>query len=346
MIKEQASLYFQQGTSDKEYHAQLVEESGDYVINFQYGRRGSTLKTGTKTKEAVTLEDALKIYTKLIKSKLAKGYSEGETGEVFQSPVLEDRSTGIFPQLLNEIKEEAELMKMINDNDFVAQEKFDGERRMIKKAEDTFGINKKGLAVALTTKIANSLKVEAVLDTEIVGDKLHAFDILSLNGKSTKGKPYTARLASLAKLDLGSSIDVVETATGKVAKKKLLDRLRKENKEGIVFKRKGHKYKEGRPNSGGDVFKFKFYKTATCRVANHTKGKRSVGLEMLDGSIVPVGKVTISANKEIPTVGSYVEVRYLYAYKGGSLYQPTYLGERSDQDETDINLSQLVYKAE
>jgi hypothetical protein len=33
--------------------------------------------------------------------------------------------------------------------------------------------------------------------------------------------------------------------------------------------------------------------------------------------------------------GSLVEVRYLYAYPGGSLYQPVYLGERNDVDTAD-----------
>jgi len=346
MVKEQVSLYFQQGSSDKEYHTQLIKEGKDYVVNFQYGRRGSTLKTGTKTKDAVTLEEATKIYTKLVKSKLAKGYSEGETGEVFQSPELEDRTTGIFPQLLNEIKTEEELQAMIDDDDFVGQEKFDGERRMLNHYGEAIGINKKGLKVSLPKCVVSSSVDRVTLDNEIVGDTLYAFDILSLKDKCLKSTPYLKRLKLLAKLSLGKNIVVVETAVGKKAKEKLLEKLKKENKEGIVFKRKDHHYKEGRPNSGGDVFKYKFYKTATCRVTNHTTGKRSVGLEMIDGKVVKVGKVTIPANKEIPAVGAYIEVRYLYAYKKGSLYQPTYLGERSDQDESDIGLEQLVYKAE
>ena len=59
-----------------------------------------------------------------------------------------------------------------------------------------------------------------------------------------------------------------------------------------------------------------------------------------------VGNVTIPANCEIPQKGDLVEVRYLYAYKGGSLYQPTYLGKRSDVDEDECVLNQLKYKAE
>ena len=346
MIKEQVSLYFKSGSSDKEYHTQLVKKGNAYIVDFQFGRRGSTLQTGTKTPDAVSLEEATKIYTKLVKSKLAKGYSEGTAGTPFKSADLSDKSTGIFPQLLNELTTEQELQAMIEDDDFVAQEKFDGERRMTQKNSKVLGINKKGLKVILPSNIAESIRVESLLDAEIVGDHLYVFDLLSLKGKSFKKTPYDKRLKLLGELEFGDSITVVETAVGTQAKKEMLKKLKKENREGIIFKRKKHLYKEGRPNSGGDVFKFKFYKTSTCRVANHTKGKRSVGLEMLEeNKAISVGKVTIPPNKSIPEIGAYIEVRYLYAYKGGSLYQPTYQGERTDQDDSDISLNQLVYKA-
>jgi bifunctional non-homologous end joining protein LigD len=48
-----------------------------------------------------------------------------------------------------------------------------------------------------------------------------------------------------------------------------------------------------------------------------------------------VGNVTIPANHALPKVGDLVEVRYLYHYPGGSLYQPIYLGSRSDKDLPD-----------
>ncbi len=71
-----ASLYYKEGTSDKEYHMQLEESNGGYVVNFQYGRVGNALQSGTKTPTPVTLEEAEKIYTKLYKEKTAKGYAE------------------------------------------------------------------------------------------------------------------------------------------------------------------------------------------------------------------------------------------------------------------------------
>ena len=41
--------------------------------------------------------------------------------------------------------------------------------------------------------------------------------------------------------------------------------------------------------------------------------------------------------------GDMVEIKYLYAYKGGSLYQPQYLGIRDDKDTPDKE-SQLKFK--
>jgi len=39
-------------------------------------------------------------------------------------------------------------------------------------------------------------------------------------------------------------------------------------------------------------------------------------------------------------------VRYLYAYPGGSLYQPVYLGKRDDIDADACIIRQLKFKAE
>ncbi len=47
------------------------------------------------------------------------------------------------------------------------------------------------------------------------------------------------------------------------------------------------------------------------------------------------------SNKEIPAVKAIIEVRYLYAYKGGNLYQPTYIGVRDDIGLKDCIISQI-----
>jgi bifunctional non-homologous end joining protein LigD len=41
-----------------------------------------------------------------------------------------------------------------------------------------------------------------------------------------------------------------------------------------------------------------------------------------------------------------VEMRYLYAFKGGCISQPVYLGKRDDVQREQCVVSQLKYKAE
>jgi bifunctional non-homologous end joining protein LigD len=139
---------------------------------------------------------------------------------------------------------------------------------------------------------------------------------------------------------------VVTTAFTTQEKQELYEELVSRRAEGIVFKKKNSVYTAGRPNSGGNQLKFKFYKTATFIVKDYTPGRRSVGLEVLDnGKRISVGRVTIPPNKNVPNIGDLIEVRYLYAYKGGSVYQPVYLGVRTDLDLQDADINQLVYKA-
>ena len=343
------SLYFKEGKSDKEYHVQLEKVKDSYVVNFQYGRRGNALQSGTKTLVPVSLGAAQQIYDKLVREKTSKGYSEGEKKKSFDGEVefkLPSKEVYILPQLLNDIDNP---QYYIDNDDYLAQEKKNGERRMLVADERMFGLNKKGQEVQLPISIVKSNSNICTLDGEIIGEKLFVFDILSYNGKSTKEMACMSRVAMLNALDFGYGIEVVKTANSKKEKQKLYDKLIKDNAEGIVFKRKDSTYKHGRPASGGDHLKHKFYKEATFIVANLTKGKRSVGLEVIgqDGeSRVFMGKVTIPPNKAIPSVGDFVEVRYLYAYKDGAVYQPTYKEKRNDCDLTDATIKQIVYKQE
>ena len=74
------SLYYADGNSDKEYHAQLIRaDSNGYLVAYQYGRRGRPLITGLKTPEPVSLMTAQRLYDRLIQSKLRKGYKAGMT---------------------------------------------------------------------------------------------------------------------------------------------------------------------------------------------------------------------------------------------------------------------------
>lgn len=340
------SLYFCQGSSDKEYHIQLVKTGEAYAVHFQYGRRGSTLKTGTKT-NSVSLQQAEKIYNSLLKSKIAKGYQEGEVKNSFSTINTPKEKTAYFqPQLLNPIEN---VEDYLNDDAYVAQEKMDGERRGVEtNSDNAIGFNRKGQKVELPKAIVDSMFSKcATIDGEIIGDKYYAFDIISLVGKDIKSLSYVERLRHLNLLKFGKAVTIVKTAYTKEEKWKLFNELKNNNKEGIVFKKVDSAYQEGSPATGGDHLKYKFYKTATFIVANHTEGKRSVGLELIeDDKKVFMGKVTIPPNHNVPDIGDIIECRYLYAYKGGAIYQPTYLGVRKDMDSEDATLDQIVYKEE
>lgn len=124
----------------------------------------------------------------------------------------------------------------------------------------------------------------------------------------------------------------------------MLSSFKTSEKEGIVIKNIHAPYTPGRPNSGGNQLKCKFYSTCTAIVLN-VNNKRSIEVGVKDNDkIISVGNVTIPPNKEIPEKDSLVEIRYLYAYKNGSLFQPVYLNKRDDVDID--STSSLKYKSE
>lgn len=347
MKSERITLYFKRGTSDKVYKAFIEQvDSNNFVVNFAYGRRGSTLRTGTKTKTPVDYASAKKIYDKLVKSKTAKGYTPGEEGSRYVHTDADTRDTGIQCQLFNFVQE-SDLDRLINDDDWWAQEKYDGKRMLIHKTDTVTAINRKGLSTGAPDTILNSAsRVDRtfLVDGEAVGEKLFAFDILEIDNTDTRPTPYSQRLSHLENLGLQGSIVVVETAKTTAEKRQLYDRLKASGAEGIVFKKHSAPYTAGRPNSGGAWVKVKFYATASV-IVTQINEQRSVAVAVMAGKDrVAVGNVTIPPNKKVPAVNSIVEVRYLYAYKGGSLYQPTYLRVRDDIDFKDCRISQLKYK--
>ena len=349
---ERITLYYREGSSDKVYQASIEPQGDLFVVNFAYGRRGSTMSTGTKTQTPVDYESAKRIYDKLVREKKAKGYTEGPDGTPYEHTEKEDRVTGLLPQLLNPIDEE-EAKRLIKDPAWALQEKFDGRRVLVRKAgAEIHGVNRKGLLIGLPSPIvvaAHKITGDFVLDGECVGDVLYAFDLLESDGEDYRAKPYEHRLAKLSDLldrpDI-THIESVETATDQAHKERLFRQLQAERKEGVVFKRLDAAYTPGRPNSGGTQLKHKFYATCSA-VVNKVNDKRSVELRLLDGKgWTSVGNVTIPANVHVPTEGEVVEIRCLYAFReSNALYQPVYIGPRKDVEQHECVLSQLKYKS-
>ena len=349
---EQITLYYRQGSSDKVYQASILPTGDGYVVQFSYGRRGTTLQTGIKTQRPVGYEEAKKILGKLVAEKTAKGYSPGEAGTPYQETDRASRSSGISCQLLNPVGE-GELPRLIQDPGYWMQEKFDGRRLLIHKTiAGIEGINRNGLIVALPSTLAEdaeALPGSFIIDGEAVADEFMAFDLLLVNGADVRAQHYAERYLKLLNLLASAQhrfINLVPTALMPEQKAALLQQFKAANKEGVVFKRLDAPYTAGRPGSGGTQLKHKFCETASF-IVGKVNGKRSVSLILLDrGQKVAVGNVTIPPNHEVPAAGDVVEVRYLYAFQGGSIYQPVYLGTRSDITESECTVAQLKYKPE
>ena len=345
------TLYYRNGASDKVYNAQIEEKDGGYIVTFSYGRRGSTLTSGTKTTSPVDFDAAVKVFDKLVAGKKAKGYTEGAAGAPYLHTDKAGQVSGLNPQLLNTI-DDREVARIINDANWLMQEKFDGRRLMLRKIGETVeGINKLGLVIAVAQPIAEAalaLGGDFLLDGEAVGDHFHAFDALSAAGKDLCEQPYAERYRTLAELIGGGQPDRIHCAGSWVEpaeKANQLAAFRAKNAEGVVFKRLDAPYTPGRPNSGGTQLKFKFVATCSALVLK-VNAQRSVAVGLLDGEdVLPVGNVTVPANAPIPAQGDIVEVRYLYAHQGGSLYQPVFLGVRDDIGTHECVVAQLKYKA-
>jgi bifunctional non-homologous end joining protein LigD len=220
------------------------------------------------------------------------------------------------------------------------------------------GINRKGLMCGIPSVLINEVRQisgDCIIDGESIGEVYWAFDILSKHGVDVRSQPYRDRLFALSQIispDFGF-IKLVDTASDPEEKISMLEKLKREKHEGVVFKELDAPYTPVRPNSGGSQFKHKFYATASFIVWK-VNTKRSVSLALWGVSKgqptstpiqVDAGNVTIPSNHQVPKVGTVVEVRYLYAFKeSGVIYQPVYLGQRSDIDPSECVVEQLKYK--
>jgi bifunctional non-homologous end joining protein LigD len=185
-----------------------------------------------------------------------------------------------------------------------------------------------------------------LIDGEAVGDTLHAFDILDLEGVDLRRATCFRRLAALMNLLMGAQQNTIRWTAPWIdpfQKRRQFDKLQREFAEGVVFKHKDAPYTAGRPASGGPQLKYKFVETASVIVTAINR-QRSIGIGFVDRPGTS-GRVSIPANHPIPQVGSVVEIRYLYAIpESHALYQPVYLGERDDIDPSECVCSQLKFR--
>lgn len=330
------TLYNREGSSDKVYQVHLETADGGFVVNYANGRRGSPLKGGTKTTSPVAHDAAVKIYDKLVKKKMSDGYTEAESGMRYVGTDLESRDSGLTPQLPTAINPEDVVLYESND-EWVGQEKFDGENRIVTASEGIVGgVNRKGLTCPVPAHWdANDLphaNGRTVLCGEDMGAELVAFDAVEIDGRCIRRMEFVERHAELVAMAERAGnpawMRIAPIAVGTAAKRALLAKMVAEKREGVVYKIANAPFDEGRSLN---AVKHKLQESSTFEVTK-VNDQRSVAIALreTDGTIVPVGNVTVPANHAVPDVGALVEVEYMYRFEGGALMQPKYKGVRTD----------------
>lgn len=354
------------GTSDKLYIIQVQQNAatGEYQTVAYSGRRGSSLVTQPKytgLSEAIALTEAAKVE----KSKRKGGYvvmsvTAGSpiTGMPAGVPVWGGASaaSAAMPAvvvaaatgplvMLAQVASEADFPIYINDDNWVVQKKYDGERVTVSLSRAGIqAYNRKGVARPLTAAAQKELsellartdfsndKV-AVLDGELMGDTYVIYDVLMLRDNDTRNLPYDERYGMLELLLDDKPHMLAPTGWTAEEKAEFRNSALRESWEGLMLRKLDSGYVEGQTSS---LLKCKLWATATCRVLA-VNTQRSVQLGLLNEQMdeVFVGNVTVPVNQDIPELDSLVEVRYLYAMEGGSLYQPTLLRVRDDVDTAD-----------
>lgn len=367
---DKISLYFREGSSDKEYHIGIEPDNtkkgapGLFVVNYAYGRRGSSLRTGTKTANPVCYADARKIYEKEVRGQLRDGYTQGESGIPYVGTTAEKRDTGFRCQLLNDAQEE-DIERLIKDNRYCMEEKFNGKRLTLRRiGHEITGANKKGLVVGIPETFVFAARAVPAkfgdfrIDGESMGETFRVWQALEVGGKNIETSRYDVRHNAAADLFPNAErfqgtvvISTIKSARTESEKRRLFQEVRNRGGEGVCFKDMAAPHTPGKPSMGGPQLRFKFIKGLSCVVSRINK-QRSVGMELYDeaGQAHDVGNVTIPENRAVPKVGDVIEVLYLYGHRGGSLVQPRLPTEgqfvRDDADASDCMLSQVQYKDE
>lgn len=368
-ILKQVKLFFQEGSSDKVYHATMFDDGdGRYSVEVEWGRRGSKLNKGMKAVK-VPLPKAEAAYTRLVREKMNKGYEDMSAkvpaaaappeGEGSGSRAVGVRKrVGAIAQLLNAIGVD-EAMRMLDDDRMIAQQKLDGNRVLVHVEDEAFAVNRAGQKTVVHESILSGvahLPRGTIVDGEVVsgadGPTYWLFDVLQIGEEDVRADGYIARFARLDEdLEPGlcGPVRVLECAHGKTAKRSLFERLQASSAEGIVFKKKDAGYSGGRPASGGTQLKHKFVKTADVVITENAGNAYRMAV-YANGKLREIGKVfsgtTNDSRREIDARladgrTTIAEVSYLYATEDEQLFQPVFVRIREDKPAKACTLDQL-----
>ena len=358
-------LFFQEGSSDKVYNAQIVKDGDAYTVHCQWGRRGSSLQQGSKAVR-VPLAVAQRKFDSLVREKTGKGYQAisddvqpaavaPPEGQGSGSKVTGKRArVGIKAQLAESIDDDDLLAKFLADDSVVAQQKIDGERVLVHVGDELLVTNREGQKKDVSLAMFAGLEYlpkGTILDGELLDSAYWLFDVLAFAGEDVKMRGYLERFEILdgeVEPALSGDIRVLPVAVGKKQKQKLHDKLRGANAEGLILKDREAPYSPGARNAA--MRKFKFTKSADVVILENAGN--AYLMAVYDGrKLFEIGKVfagTTNASRKALDAAlargekPVCEVKYLYATDDHQLFQPVFVGARTDKAAKDCLRAQLV----
>lgn len=292
MQPESANLAYKDIRSDKTYALSLSQCETGWTVMAQFGRRGSTQQVDVKV-ERSEYEPAKKIYDRVLREKLAKGYKyvESEPAGSERKPAQSTAPTAptVYAPVSKDIVHDTELLTRISETElknylrndrYLFQVKRDGRRLAVKFDHgQVLGFNKLGqvvqvdphlrkAVVSLCTK--RNIQI-GLFDGEWEASGYHVWDMLEMD-HDMRGLGYEDRLSMLAGVvadDRSGLIHLVETADGGAGDKGALYLRAKEKRlEGICVKLRSAPYRGGR---NGQHYKCKFEQAASFIVGPKPK---------------------------------------------------------------------------
>lgn len=243
----------------------------------------------------------------------------------------------------------------LNDDDWVAQQKLDGDRLLIHVNDHKVtALNREGKQRSNPTPrfVLDQFAIfpgEWVFDGELLtSGEFWLFDLPKAADGIGIEDPYWKRYEVLERVFTGGiwepagCIRLLPMARSSASKKRLLRELHGRGAEGLIFRHADAPYRPGKRSEL--ALKAKFTHTAEVIVDKvRPEGRDNCTFRLFrDGRLVPAGSVSLVGRPPVRP-GDVIEVRYLYASEDSLLYQPVMLRVRDDKAPSECTVEQLYY---
>ena len=297
------TLYYRNAAenADKVYTVWLEQVAGGFNVNVTFGKRGTKYVTHCKSSCPTLLDLAEKLFDKIVKSKLADGYTESPDGQPFGGDAV--KLAEVLPHPNKQIVNLA-AMRNFSAQDYLKLRKYDGELAKIKIGGATI------LAEFMRTEISGHFYTAG--DREMFkrwpGGWWAALTVMEVHGENVLTRSTRERWGILCSFAGQFTPDIIlaETVTD-------VEACMASGAEGIVAMDWTQPW--------GTMFAHKVESIYLCRV-NRIGGTQSVGIEDAETK-QDRGRVKLGGGKcDQVRVGSIIRVEAMGETDSGKLRQP------------------------